>query len=206
MATRSPIFRWETLAPSRSTMPTPSCPGMNGGVGLTGQSPCAAWMSVWHSPDVCIRTRTWPAPGSGIETSRTSSGSVKLVTTAAFMSCPSVSESHSWSGVAAVRAAGGSRSVGLRPDRGFGSEQAHGLLIRADQHVLGLAVQVEHHPVVLPADAGDLVSAEGRSGRVQVVAVDPDPAGLDPAGHPRDAVRVSGPDARPQAVQGVVRD
>ena len=31
-------------------MPTPSWPGMNGGVGLTGQSPCAAWMSVWQRP------------------------------------------------------------------------------------------------------------------------------------------------------------
>ena len=37
-------------APSRSTMPTPSWPGMNGGEGLTGQSPRAAWMSVWHRP------------------------------------------------------------------------------------------------------------------------------------------------------------
>jgi hypothetical protein len=24
--------------------------------GLTGQSPCAAWISVWHSPDASIRT------------------------------------------------------------------------------------------------------------------------------------------------------
>src|ERR1035441_577430 len=35
---------------------------MNGGVGLTGQSPCAAWMSVWHSPLASIRTSTSPAP------------------------------------------------------------------------------------------------------------------------------------------------
>ena len=39
---------------------------MNGGVGLTGQSPWAAWMSVWHSPLASMRTRTSPGPGSGI--------------------------------------------------------------------------------------------------------------------------------------------
>ena len=33
-------------APSCSTMPTPSWPGMNGGDGLIGHSPRAAWMSV----------------------------------------------------------------------------------------------------------------------------------------------------------------
>ena len=48
-----------------SMMPTPSWPGTNGGVGLTGQSPRAAWMSVWHSPLASIRTRTWSGPGSG---------------------------------------------------------------------------------------------------------------------------------------------
>ena len=32
-------------------MPTPSWPGTNGGDGLTGQSPWAAWMSVWQRPD-----------------------------------------------------------------------------------------------------------------------------------------------------------
>ena len=37
-------------------MPTPSWPGMNGAVGLTGQSPRAAWMSVWQMPDASMRT------------------------------------------------------------------------------------------------------------------------------------------------------
>ena len=46
-------------------MPTPSCPGTNGGVGLTGQSPWAAWMSVWQSPQASMRTSTWPGPGLG---------------------------------------------------------------------------------------------------------------------------------------------
>jgi hypothetical protein len=33
---------------------------MNGGDGLTGQSPLAAWMSVWQSPEVSTRTTTSP--------------------------------------------------------------------------------------------------------------------------------------------------
>ena len=45
---RDPVadLRGVDSAPTCSTMPTPSWPGMNGGVGLTGQSPCAAWISV----------------------------------------------------------------------------------------------------------------------------------------------------------------
>ena len=66
-------------------MPTPSCPGTNGGVGLTGQSPCAAWMSVWQSPLLSILTRTCPGPGAGTGRSSIVSGLVKSVTTAAFM-------------------------------------------------------------------------------------------------------------------------
>jgi hypothetical protein len=58
MATRSPTERSVTPAPICVTTPMPSWPGTNGGVGLTGQSPCAAWMSVWQSPQACIWTRT----------------------------------------------------------------------------------------------------------------------------------------------------
>src|SRR5450755_1447611 len=57
---------------------------MNGGVGLTGQSPCAAWMSVWHRPEVSTLTRTSPGPGTGVGTSSTVSGWLKSWTTAAF--------------------------------------------------------------------------------------------------------------------------
>jgi hypothetical protein len=53
------------------------------------------------------------------------------------------------------------------------------LLAVADQHVLGLLVVVGHHAVVLPPDARLLVSAEGRVSGIQVVAVGPDPSGLD---------------------------
>jgi len=40
---------------------------MNGGRGFTGQSPCAAWMSVWQSPVVSTRTRISCAPGTGFD-------------------------------------------------------------------------------------------------------------------------------------------
>ena len=42
---RSPSVRRVTPAPTRATRSTPSWPGMNGNVGLTGQSPFLAWMS-----------------------------------------------------------------------------------------------------------------------------------------------------------------
>src|SRR6266545_4178401 len=58
---------------------------MNGGVGLTGQSPRAAWMSVWHRPLASMRTRTCPSAGSGVGMSLISNGWSKLVTTAARM-------------------------------------------------------------------------------------------------------------------------
>ncbi len=64
-------------------MPTPSCPGTNGGEGLTGQSPWAAWMSVWHSPRASTLTRTWPAMRGAAATCSTTSGSPKSWTTAA---------------------------------------------------------------------------------------------------------------------------
>src|ERR1700733_8758422 len=85
MATRSPALCRLAPGPVASIMPTPSCPGMNGGFGLTGQSPAAAWMSVWHSPEVCIRTSTWPGPGSGTGSSLISSLAPSSGTTAAFM-------------------------------------------------------------------------------------------------------------------------
>ena len=54
-------------------------------MGLTGQSPRAAWMSVWHRPLASILTRTWPSPGVGVSTSLISSGAPRLGTTAALM-------------------------------------------------------------------------------------------------------------------------
>src|SRR5277367_3249542 len=74
-----------TPSPVEYTMPTPSWPGTNGGVGVTGQSPWAAWMSVWHRPDASIRMATWPGRGPGIGRSSMTSGWPNARTTAAFM-------------------------------------------------------------------------------------------------------------------------
>src|SRR5215472_17191389 len=85
IATRSPSATRVTPRPTRWTMPTPSWPGTNGGVGLTGQSPFAACMSVWHRPEASIFTRIWPSLGSGIGRSSITSGSLNSLTTAAFI-------------------------------------------------------------------------------------------------------------------------
>src|SRR6516164_10563700 len=87
IATRSPSATRVTPGPVRWTMPTPSWPGTKGGVGLTGQSPLAACMSVWHRPEASIFTRTWPSPGSGIGRSSMTRGCLNALTTAALMGC-----------------------------------------------------------------------------------------------------------------------
>jgi hypothetical protein len=56
---------------------------MNGGDGLTGQSPLAACRSVWQTPQAAIVTSTWPGPGSGIGTSSMTRGCPSALTTAA---------------------------------------------------------------------------------------------------------------------------
>src|SRR5215470_9012830 len=86
------------------------------------------------------------------------------------------------------------------------SEEAEFARRVADQQVLGLLVVLEHHLVVLAADAGLLVAAEGRVRRVKVIAVRPHPAGLDGAAEAVGGVHVPGPDASAQPVQGVVGD
>src|SRR6202000_853075 len=93
----------------------------------------------------------------------------------------------------------------------------HGLSLRAafleetlrvlrvgHEQVLGLLVVVQHHLVVLTADTGLLVPAERGVRRVSVVAVRPDPPGLDVAAGPVSRVGVPGPDAGAEAVQRVV--
>src|SRR5665213_1946363 len=86
------------------------------------------------------------------------------------------------------------------------SEEAQLLRAIADQHVLGLLVVVEHHAVVLPPDAGLLVAAEGRVGRIGVVAVGPHPTGLDGAPEAIAAVDVAAPDPGAETIEGVVGD
>src|ERR1700754_1589022 len=75
------------------------------------------------------------------------------------------------------------------------SEEALRLRGVADQQVLRLLVVVEHHPVVLAADAGLLVPAERGMRRVGVVAVGPHASGLDLATGAVGRVRVARPDA-----------
>src|SRR5580693_3683695 len=92
------------------------------------------------------------------------------------------------------------------PPAPYPSEEAQLLGAVADQHVLGLLVVVKHHAVVFPPDAGLLVAAEGRMGRIGVVAVGPHPARLDGAAEAVAAVDVAAPDPGAQAVEGVVGD
>src|SRR5664279_3798933 len=80
-------------------------------------------------------------------------------------------------GVAEMRA-GLAVSVIPRP-----LEEAERLGAVTHQQVLRLAVVVEHHRVVLPADAGDLVPTERCARRIGVVAVRPDAPSLDLASH-----------------------
>src|SRR3990167_5147838 len=76
-----------------------------------------------------------------------------------------------------------------------GSEKAHRVDVVAHQQVFGLLIMVEHHLVVFTADTGLLVATERRMRRVQVVAVGPDPPGLDRPAHAVGAVDVAGPQA-----------
>src|SRR5438067_11126819 len=88
----------------------------------------------------------------------------------------------------------------------FGLEEPEWIRVIADQHTLGLRVVLEHHAVVLTADAGRLVAAERRVCRVLVVAVGPHPAGLDCAAHAERAAAVARPHAGSESVQRVVCD
>src|SRR5215469_592300 len=84
------------------------------------------------------------------------------------------------------------------------SEEPEGLRAIAHQHVLGLLVVVEHDLVVLAADAGLLVAAEGRMGRIEVIAIGPDAAGLDAAAEAIGPVDIAGPNTGAEAVERVV--
>src|SRR3989344_1142966 len=86
------------------------------------------------------------------------------------------------------------------------SEQAESALVVRDEQVLGLLVMVEHRLVVFAPEARRLVSAESGVGGILVIAVGPDPAGLNRAAQPVSSVAVAGPDTSTQAVGGVVGD
>ena len=63
---------------------------------------------------------------------------------------------------------------------------------------------VEHHLVVLAPDARLLVPAEGGVGRIQVVAVGPDPPCLEAAAHAMSGIAVAGPQTGAEAVERVI--
>jgi hypothetical protein len=58
---------------------------MKGSGGLAGQSPSAAWRSVWQTPVAITLTRTSPCFGVGIGTSSMVNGLRNVRTTAAFI-------------------------------------------------------------------------------------------------------------------------
>ena len=58
LPTTSPSASLVTPSPRPTTVPTPSWPGMKGGLGLAPQSPCAACRSVWQTPEASNLTRT----------------------------------------------------------------------------------------------------------------------------------------------------
>src|SRR5512143_2005521 len=85
MPTRSPSLSSFTPLPSWTTRPIPSWPGTKGRWGFTGQSPSAAWTSVWHTPQASTFTSTWPSLTSGTGSSPMVSGLPNCVTNAAVM-------------------------------------------------------------------------------------------------------------------------
>ena len=98
------------------------------------------------------------------------------------------------------------RTIASRVEAGPSLKEPHRVLVVADQQALGLRVVLEHHPVVLAADAGALVAAERGVRRVLVVAVGPHAPGLDRAAHPERAAAVTRPHAGAEPVQRVVGD
>jgi large subunit ribosomal protein L11e len=85
-------------------------------------------------------------------------------------------------------------------------EESQLVLVVRDQHVLGVAVVVEHHLVILAAETRLLVASERSVGRVCVVAVDPHTTGLDGSWYLVQLVGITGPDSGSQTVGGVVGD
>src|SRR5262245_24250982 len=99
-------------------------------------------------------------------------------------------------GALSGRAAPAPVSLGL-------SEEADGLGVLSPQEVLGLLLAVEHHAVILAAEARLLVSAECGMCGVQVVAVHPDAPALDRAPRAVGRVGVTRPHAGAEAVERV---
>src|SRR5579872_5627771 len=84
------------------------------------------------------------------------------------------------------------------------SKEAELLWAVADQEILGLLIVIEHHLVVLAADAGLLVAAERGVRRVGVIAIGPDASGLDRAAEAIGTVDVARPHTGAEAVERVI--
>src|SRR5690554_8069933 len=93
---------------------------------------------------------------------------------------------------------------GWAPTATCRSEEPERVGVVAGQHTLGLLIMLQRHLVGLAANTGLLVTTEGRVGRVCVVAVDPDPTGLDIAAHAVREIGVSGAHYATQPKLGVV--
>src|SRR6516164_2773435 len=97
---------------------------------------------------------------------------------------------------------GGSRPPYLRHP----SKEAELLRAVAHQHVFSLLIVIEHHLVSFPAEARLLVAAKRRMSGIGVIAIGPHATGLDCAAETVAAICVAAPDARAEAVEGIVGD
>jgi hypothetical protein len=84
------------------------------------------------------------------------------------------------------------------------SKEAECLRAIADHEVLGLLIVVEHHLVIFAANAGLLVAAERRMRGIDVIAIRPDPAGLNGATEPVGSGAIPRPDSGAEAIERVI--
>src|ERR1035437_4116426 len=137
---------------------------MNGGFGLTGQSPSTACRSVWQTPLVMSFTSACPGPGDGTGTLSMVRSLPNEWTTAAFMVVMWLSfclfpNELQVCGRVGLWLWGSRRAPQNRSAAPNGSsqkskqvlEEAECVLGIADQQVLGLLVGAHHHQVGLAA-------------------------------------------------------
>ena len=86
------------------------------------------------------------------------------------------------------------------PTAAVRSEESQWILVIRHQDILGMAIMIQHHLVVLPPDAGFLVPAKGSASRVGVVTITPDTSGLNATGEGLHLVHIAGPYAGAQSV------
>src|SRR5680860_927049 len=87
-----------------------------------------------------------------------------------------------------------------------GLEKAQWVNIVAGQHALGLLVMIQRQLMGFATNTGLLIPTESGMGGIRVVAVDPDPAGLNVATHTVSHIGITRPDTCTQAKLGIVGD